>query len=53
MDLEMEWIKFKTSIEILFLKIELYLIEFQIFTHNFTEDLNKNQKNLSSKDLRF
>ncbi len=37
MNLEMEWIKFKTSIEILFLKIELYLIEFQIFTHNHPE----------------
>ena len=38
MDLEIEWIKFKTSIEILFLKIELYLIEFQLFIHNNTEN---------------
>jgi len=34
MYLEIELLKIKTSIEIALLKIELYVIEFQIFIHN-------------------
>lgn len=34
MNLEIELLKIKTSLEITFLKIELYFIELQIFIHN-------------------
>ncbi len=36
MNLEIELLKIKTSLEIALLKIELYVIELQIFIHNKT-----------------